>query len=159
MKKNHFYLSVTGALVVIILLISGYWIGQHNLNFTCSSSTVSFATNVNNKLLFNFTQTLSFSYSGKFVMHISGGFQDGDREYVLNRTIVSDYKRSSMSEYNMKVVNVTRAGSDNVPDNLEHQYLMPIVLGSQRIMAIRQLPSGSMVISNPAGPYVICAVH
>lgn len=159
MKMHRLILTALSAVVFIALIVSGYWFYHHNLNFACSSSTSSFSSNINSKVSFDFSQHLTFDHWGKAVIHISGGFKDQNGEYVLNRTAIYNYKRIGAYDYSMRVINVTRAGSDTVPSQLERLYLMPIVQGTHRILGIQQLPSGGMVISNNAGPYMMCAVH
>ncbi|POT55532.1 hypothetical protein C3432_20990 [Citrobacter amalonaticus] len=159
MKKQHLFYSVAGCVLLVIFLLSGYWLSLHNLSFTCSSSTASFASNINNTVALNFTQSMTFSYRGKAVVHLSGYFTTGDTRHVLNRTIVYAYTRTGTSDYSLRVVNATRAGSDTVPENLERTYLGPILQGAYRIIGIREMPSGDMLIANNAGPYLICAVH
>ncbi|RXJ09088.1 hypothetical protein [Lelliottia nimipressuralis] len=159
MKKTHLYLSVAGSVLLIIFLLSGYWISRHNLSFSCSSSTASFGSNINNSLLLNFTQNMTFSYRGKAVIHLSGDLSEGNTRYVLNRTIVYTYIRTGTNDYSLRVVNASRAGSDTVPENLEHTYLGPILQGAHRIIGVRKMPTGDMLIANNAGPFLICAVH
>ena len=110
-------------------------------------------------MMLNFTQNTTFSYSGKVVSHLSGDFIAGGVRYVLNRNIVYDYTRLDSNNYSLRVVNTTRTGSDTVPVNLEHTYLGSILHGAHRILGISEMPTGDMLISNNAGPYLICAVH
>ena len=159
MKKKHIYYSVVGGLLLCIFLFSGYWLYRHNLSFTCSSSTASFASNINNAITLNFTQTMTFSYQGQAVIHLSGDINEDSTRYILNRTVVYAYTRVGDSLYSLKVVRANRTGSDTVPEHLEKAYLGPLLSAAHRIIGIRTMPSGNILISNNAGPYLICAVH
>ncbi|WP_347290846.1 hypothetical protein [Kluyvera georgiana] len=159
MKKKRIYYSVAGGLFLCSFLLSGYWFYQHNLSFTCSSSTASFASNIKNTMAFNFTQNMTFSYRGHAVIHLSGEFSETDARYVMNRTIVYSYSRTGGNNYALQVVKATLGGSDTVPVRLESTYLGPVLTGAQRIVEIRRMPGGNIVFSNTAGPYLICAVH
>ncbi|KGB00850.1 hypothetical protein DR73_2147 [Enterobacteriaceae bacterium ATCC 29904] len=159
MKKKHIYYSVAGGLLLCSFLLSGYWLYRHNLSFTCSSSTASFASNIDNAITLNFTQTMTFSYRGQAVIHLSGDINENHTRYVLNRTVVYNYTRTGDSLYSVKVVHANRTGSDTVPAHLEKGYLGSLLSSAQRIIGIRTMPSGDILISNNAGPYLICAVH
>ena len=159
MKKNPLYYSMAGGVLLLIFLLFGYWISHHNLSFTCSSSTASFASNINNTMSLNFTQSMTFSYRGKAVVYLSGNITTSEAKYELNRTIVYSYTRTGTSDYSLQVVNATSAGSDTVPEYLEQTYLGSLLQKAQRIIGIRKMPSGDMLIANNAGPYLICAVH
>ncbi len=159
MKKSPLFLYCIGTFLLIIFLAVGYWYSRHNLNFTCSSSTASFYTNKGNVPFLNYTQSVSFTHSGKAYVHISGNIHDAEKMYALNRTIIYSYERIAPTEYRMQVLTAFYAGSDSVPEAMEKKYLMPILPGIERIFGIRQLPTGDMVISNNSGPFLICAVH
>ncbi|EPM3637450.1 MULTISPECIES: hypothetical protein [Enterobacter] len=159
MKRIHFYVSVSAVALAIILLTVGYWFYQHNLSFTCSSSTASFVTNVGNKPLLNFSQTLSFERTGKAFLHLSGELHEGQKIYVVNRTIIYTYSRIGRNEYSMHVKSTTIGGNDSVPELFEHKHLGPVLKDTRRIISVMQLPSGDRVIANNSGPYLICAVH
>lgn len=159
MKKQNICYLLAGGILLLIFLSSGYWISRHNLSFTCSSSTASFATNANNTMMLNFTHNTTFSYSGKVVSHLSGDFIADGVRYVLNRNIVYAYTRLDSNNYSLRVVSTTRTGSDTVPVNLERTYLGSILDGAHRILGISEMPTGDILISNNAGPYLICAVH
>ncbi|MFP2428833.1 hypothetical protein [Enterobacter ludwigii] len=159
MKKKHICYSVAGGLLLCAFLLSGFWFYKHNLSFACSSSTASFASNINNAITLNFTQNMTFSYRGRAVIHLSGDINEDHTRYVMNRTIVYTYTRAGTNLYSMRVVHATRTGSDTVPKHLEKGYLGPLLIGAHRIIGIRSMPSGDILISNNAGPYLICAVH
>lgn len=159
MKKQQVYFSMAGGLLLIMFISSGYWISQHRLSFTCSSSTVSFASNINNNMALSFTQNMTFSYWGKVVIHLSGEFSEGNTRYVLNRTVVYTYTRTYKHGYSLRVINTSITGSDNVPESLENIYLGSLLLGAHRILRIQKMPTGDILISNNAGPYLICATH
>lgn len=158
MKKFTILLISVGALLAIFLVL-GYWHFQHNLSFTCSSSTASFSTNEGNSPFLNFTQNVTFSLKGEALVNISGEIHNKDNIYTINRTIIYDYVRIGSADYKLHAISVTPTGTDDVPAELTRKYLGQIQPGSYRVVNIRQLPSGDMVISNTSGPYIVCAVH
>ncbi|HCR3980609.1 TPA: hypothetical protein OOF39_000009 [Kluyvera ascorbata] len=160
MKKKHLLAYSAGTGVLIIFLALGYWYSQHNLSFTCSSSTASFYSNEGEQPFVNFTQNISFNHFGKASVYLSGDLHTQDGQiYPMNRSVFYRYVRIGTSDYRLQVTGEVRSGNDRVPADLDNQYLMPVLEGVSRIFGIRQLPTGDMVISNNAGPYLICAVH
>lgn len=143
----------------MMFLALGYWHSQHNLKFTCSSSTASFSTNEGNKPFLNFTQNVTFTLSGKAFVNISGEIYNEGNIYTINRTIIYDYVRLGSGDYQLHAISVTPTGSDDVPAVLTQKYLGQLNLGSYRVISIRELPSRDIVIANTSGPYIICAVH
>lgn len=158
MKKFHLFIFSIGALLTIFLAL-GYWHFQHNLSFTCSSSTASFSTNEGNKPFLNFTQNVTFTLKGEAFVNISGEIHSEENIYTINRTIIYDYVRLGSGDYQLHSISVTPTGTDNVPAELTQKYLGQLHLDSYRVISVRQLPSGDMVISNTSGPYIVCAVH
>lgn len=158
--NKKFLLYGTGTVLLGIFITLGYWVSRHNLSFTCSSSTASFYSNSGNLPFLNFTQTLTFSNLGKTIVRVSGDLHTPEgKTYVINRSIFYDYVRISGGNYRLKVTGAIAAGNDNVPASLAKTVLAPLLQGASRIVGIRQLPSGDMVVANNVGPFLICAVH
>ncbi|MEX3019436.1 hypothetical protein AB4K05_07530 [Kluyvera sp. STS39-E] len=158
MKKYHVFIFILMALL-LVFLAGGYWHSQHNLSFTCSSSTVSLSTNTENKPFLNFTESVTFTLKGQVFVNISGEIHNEDASYTLNRSIIYDYIRLGSGDYQLHAIRVTPTGTDDIPAELAQKFLGQLSLDSYRVVSIRQLPSGDMVISNTTGPYIICAVH
>ena len=157
-KKRLLYSAVVVLLVIFITL--GYWVSRHNLSFTCSSSTASFYRNSGNAPLMNFTQTLTFSYWGKVTVFVVGELYTPEGvTYRVNRSVIYDYVRLGGSDYHLQVTGSISAGNDNVPDSLAKTDLAPLLQGARRVVGIRQLPNGDMVVANNVGPFLLCAVH
>ncbi|MEB4675492.1 hypothetical protein MXL54_12025 [Enterobacteriaceae bacterium G50] len=162
MKNKKIVSYFTGAsLLMICILVSGGWYYHHNLSFTCTSSMASFYSNEGDKPFINFTQNINFNYFGKASVHLSGYLysQDG-RKFKLDRSVFYRYTRIlGTHDYRLQVKEDMRSGNDTIPAVLERRHLMPVIKGESEIFGIRRLPNRDMIISNNAGPYLICAVH
>ncbi|HCR2009231.1 TPA: hypothetical protein ONC52_001020 [Enterobacter asburiae] len=160
MNKRHRFLYSIAAVLLVIFITIGYWVSRHNLSFTCSSSTVSFYGNNANAPFLNFTQTLTFNYLGKATVFVAGELHTPEGvTYRMNRSVFYDYVHLGGSNYHVQVTDSILAGNDDVPDSLAKTELAPLQQGASRIVGIRQLPSGDMVVANNVGPFLICAVH
>ncbi|ALL17256.1 hypothetical protein NI40_008865 [Enterobacter sp. E20] len=163
MNKRHRFIYTAAAVLLVIFITTGYWFSRHNLSFTCSSSTVSFYGNNGNNsnaASLNFTQTLNFNYLGKATVFIAGELHTPEGvTYRMNRSVFYDYVHLGGSNYYLQVTDSILAGNDDVPVSLAKTELAPLQQGASRIVGIRQLPSGDMVVANNVGPFLICAVH
>nr|WP_318382423.1 hypothetical protein [uncultured Enterobacter sp.] len=152
-------LAVVGIIVALVAAIAGWKMLRTDREWTCSSFITLNEEDGDNKISLSLFQRLTVYPNETASVNVAGILASGADTYSLSRVVNYRFTRTGSTQYTVVATNVSKTSKDTLPHALERKYVPSLISGTQRVIGLRPLGNGNLVVSYSAGPYFICARH